>query len=190
MKHDQRKFFRINKNLIDCKVTWKGNCCDGVLIDESIEGLRVGLEDAIPFSTRDSVSISVDGNDIVARPRNLFRSSDEQYALGLERVTAQQNVSLHYHLIRQFVDLSGCSIPCTITEQDSGHRTLIQIADGKEFVVETQRLKKLTIGERAKQFEDPKQLHRVVNSYRALLPAVVFESIEDIIDLEFSVSTK
>ena len=190
MNINRRKFLRLNTDRQQCNVRLGIGESAGFVVDESIEGLRIGGLDLLilfadqsrrsgwapprrPCRTRLPLSTT---ESIVGRCRSVSRGDGGYFEVGIHREGDDYTEDPKSILLNTFMKFDGKSVTCVpmgVTQDDD---VQIKLINGKEFTVSRDQIFQLC---------DDDTLAKVMQVYRLMDDANAFTSRTPVLDHEF-----
>jgi hypothetical protein len=155
---NRRKYVRIKSDECSCEFELDGNESTAVVVDESIEGIRISGVNLTRLSLDQPITIQHKGVTIVGRCRSISRNRNGSYRVGVLRASAAY---VHKHksfILNTFMRCSKFAIACTINETLGSDQLHVELLDGKTFVLDRDRVVKKTRDQRRAQ------LHRIAEN--------------------------
>ena len=135
MNINRRKFLRLNTDRQQCNVRLGIGESAGFVVDESIEGLRIGGLDLLILFADQKVTVEYDGESIVGRCRSVSRGDGGYFEVGIHREGDDYTEDPKSILLNTFMKFDGKSVTCVpmgVTQDDD---VQIKLINGKEFTV-------------------------------------------------------
>ena len=185
MNINRRKFLRLNTDRQQCNVRLGIGESAGFVVDESIEGLRIGGLDLLILFADQKVTVEYDGESIVGRCRSVSRGDGGYFEVGIHREGDDYTEDPKSILQNTFMKFDGKSVTCVpmgVTQDDD---VQIKLINGKEFTVSRDQIFQLTRQERLEELCDDDTLAKVMQVYRLMDDANAFTSRTAVLDHEF-----
>ncbi len=187
MNEDRRRFLRVASRDMDCQITIGDTTYPCLLVDESIEGLRIGDIPLEHLKLNQAVTVMLDGEIVRGFARGLKRKADgsNHFEIGILRETTSREIEGEQKLLGHFLKLQRCSIHCHILESLDEERFRILMADGKVFTIPKERVMHRTEHERRAELKDQVEFTEIKKLYKALVPSGRLRTVDDLIAFEF-----
>lgn len=186
MNLNRRKYHRIRTINSPCVLTYKDESYEVVLIDESIEGIRVGNIKLEQMYRNEEIQLEIDGRVIRGRTRSVSRAGDDIYEIGFQRENTIRGDQPENQLLGHFIRFEGRWIACFIIGSSSQYQARIELFGGKQFPIRRNQIFQLTREERQAMLEDVKEFNSTIELYETMDPSLNLESIQSVLDHEFT----
>ena len=187
MPENRRKYLRIPVECESSQATVAGKVVQVSVLDQSIEGMRIGNVHLDRLNRGDPIEVEIDGEVVLGQAQSVMRVDERTYEVGIRRADAGvAPVEDTHPLLVSFINLQQRWICCRIVEDVDPTHVRIRLLDGKEFKVDRETLFQLTESERRKMLGESPEFYGAVEFYRLLLPGSKFESVDDVIGHEFA----
>ncbi len=150
---NRRKYVRIKANRNPCQFELNGMESNCVVVDESIEGIRVSGLDLTRLSLDQKITIHYKGVTIIGRCRSISRNPDGTFRVGVFRESAEYEHAHKAFLLNTFMRCNRFEIVCTVNETIGTDQLHVELLDGKTFVLDRDRVIKRTRTERHAKLE-------------------------------------
>lgn len=185
MDLNRRKFLRLNADRQQCIVRLGIGESGGFLIDESIEGLRVGGLDLLILFADQKVAVEINDELIVGRCRSVSRSDGGYFEVGIHRERDDYDGDSQSLLLNSFMKFDGNSVTCVPLGLVGDDEVRIRLINGKEFTVMRNQIFQLTRQERLEELCDEEALAKVMQVYRLMDNDNGFTNRTSVLDHEF-----
>ena len=170
---------------------FRGLSYDVKLVDESIEGMRVGDLALTHLVRGEQVEIECKGQVIHGLTRSASCSKNDSYQVGIQREQNENesgqdlNSSQESVLLGHFIRFHGRWIFCSILKSVGSSQARIKLLDGKEFVIRRNQVFQLNEAERRAMLEDKEEFEEAVEFYTLMAPEIRFDDVDTVIKYEF-----
>lgn len=163
-RNNKRKSERISPIDSDCIFKIAGGSSDGLLIDKSEEGIRVGKLDLLILFADQQVVVETADEIIVGRCRCVSRQPDGTFQVGILREPEEFDDDSDSILLNSFVHLGDDKVVCI---PSSIHEFTMQICllNNEEIEVHVDQVEQLTREERLDELCDENCLAQAMISY-------------------------
>ncbi|MFK7768135.1 MAG: hypothetical protein AB8B55_13005 [Mariniblastus sp.] len=185
MDLNRRKFLRLNSDRQQCVVRLGIGESGGFVVDESIEGLRVGGLDLLILFADQKVMVEFNDETITGRCRGISRGEGGYFEVGIFRETADYVEDTESILLNSFMSFNGKNIavvPIGIVGDD---QLRIRLINGKEFTIDRDKVLQITRQERLEELCNDEALAGVMEVYRLMDSSNGFTNRASVLDHEF-----
>ncbi len=185
MNENRRKFMRINASSVDCVVKLGVGESPGVLINESIDGLRIGEMELLILIADQKVTVCHDDGVTVGRCRSVSRNPNGTFQIGIYRVPDNYVGDATSILLNSFMRFDGCDVVCVPLAVMDDNRLRIRLINGVEFTVRREQLFQLTREEREQELRNPGKLQKLIEVYSFMDNSRDWYGADDVVNHEF-----
>jgi hypothetical protein len=185
MNLNRRRYHRVPSRDLPCKLKFRGEMIDIRIVNESIEGLRIGDVKLEHLERGELIEVLIDGETVRGRSRSVSRNKDETYQVGIQREPTILGKRVYSQLLGHFIRFQGQWVFCVLVEQVGSSRVRIRLLDGKEFTISRNQIFQLTEEERRAMLSDPEEFATTVEFYSLMAPHLTFDDIDSLIVREF-----
>lgn len=188
MNQNRRKFNRIGTRDANCIVKLGIEESAGIVVDESIDGIRLGQLALLVLVADQKIKVEYDDQEFVGRCRSVSRDENDLFEIGVYRETddyQQQPISM---LLNSFVHFNNCNIVCVPLTVIDENRIRIRLLHGKEFTANRNQILQLTRKERTKELADEKHLADIIQVYAMMNSPKELNDLDSILYQEFGPS--
>ena len=185
MNENRRKFMRINTASAQCLVKLGVGESTGVVVNESIDGLRIGEMELLILVADQKVTVCYDEGVTYGRCRSVSRDPNGTFQIGIYRVTDDYVAETTSILLNSFMRFDGCDVVCVPLAALSGNRIRIRLLDGSEFTVKREQLFALTREEREQELRQPAKLQKLIDVYSFMDNSRDWYGADDVLNHEF-----
>ncbi|MEM7455602.1 MAG: PilZ domain-containing protein [Planctomycetota bacterium] len=184
---NRRKYQRFPIAGTPCRIVLRGRTVSAMLVNESIEGLRVGGLAIKSLARGEQIQVMLDDRIVEGLTRSVSRSENENFEIGVQREDfSRYSDDAESRLLARYINFNGHLIVCEVCCSLSADSRLIRLLNGKELEVKPASLVSLSMDERRAILEADEELEAIEQIYKAFLPDAQLESVESILELEFS----
>ena len=187
MSQNRRKYHRVPIGVDAATATLRGSEFGVDVIDQSIDGLRIGGLPLDRLSVGERIEVDVDGEQILGRTRCIARVDERRYEIGIQRedFIDEESPDDGNLLLVSFIHFQERWICCQIVEDIDDSWIRIELPDGKRFQVARTVLFQLTESERREMLRDEKEFFGATEFYQFMVPHLVWDTIDQVVRFEF-----
>ncbi len=157
----------------------------GVLINESIDGLRIGEMELLILIADQKVTVCHDDGVTVGRCRSVSRNPNGTFQIGIYRVPDNYVGDATSILLNSFMRFDGCDVVCVPLAVMDDNRLRIRLINGVEFTVRREQLFQLTREEREQELRNPGKLQKLIEVYSFMDNSRDWYGADDVVNHEF-----
>lgn len=191
-----------------CCITFRNHQFAGELIDESINGFRIGNFDLISLARNQRVCVEYKGEQIEGYCRSIVRLADSNFAVGVAREWERDQGSAEATksvLLRTYIRCGELKVVCQVlaeavnwagevTGEENDRFVRVGLLDGKEFTLPRSEVFSLTVTDRRAELvgESPAATaanHQALAAvYEYMLGSIGSLGDQDIVGFEFGIN--
>ena len=185
MPDNRRKYMRISSQQIDCKVRLGVGESAGFVVDESIDGLRVGGLDLLLLAADQRIEVEYLGQTLIGRCRSVARDENGLFQVGIYREDPSYRANIRSMLLNSFMTFNGCDIVCLPISVVNEEKIRVRLMDGNEFTVQKDQVFQISRDEREMELQSQHKLSELLQVYSLMDANNRLYSLNDILDYEF-----
>ena len=185
MHKNRRRSLRTNTSNVPCVVKLGVGEDQGIVVDESDEGIRIGGLDLLILFADQKVTVIYDGKEIVGRCRVVSRDQQGKFQVGVFRETECYVEDPQSLLLNSFMSFNEHHLVCVPIGVVDDQQIRIQFLDGKQFTVNRVDIFQMTREERIEELLDEDRLAAIMQFYSMTSSQNEFTNREMVLNHEF-----
>lgn len=196
MSQNRRQYFRLAVDVEPVEIDLRGQVYQGLLLEESIGGLKVGGLKLLNLVRGEHVVFRGQRETYRGLCRNVVRDEQGLFTIGIERSETATASLTKRMLVNSYIVNEGFCFVCYPELSGSSEATQITLWNDHQLTANTQQLCSFTEGERREHLENPACLNLVATAYGRMPTSVASDSkqddeeidlalIQEILDFEF-----
>lgn len=165
MSQNRRQYSRISIDGEPCEVNLRGQAKDGLLLDESIGGLKVGGLKLVNLVLGEPIVVNVRDEEFLCWCRSVARGKDGEFVIGLERAKPKTKPKGGRMLVNTYIANQGVHFICYATSKVHEEPMTVCLWNRDELTLQHKEIVSLTEFERASQLSDRKYFEYVAAIY-------------------------
>lgn len=196
MSINRRQYFRLAVDVELGEIDLRGQTYQGVLLEESIGGLKIGGLELVNLVRGDLVTFRGQRESYQGLCRSVARDDQGLFSIGIERAENSTGASTKRMLVNSYIFNEGYHFVCYPELTVNSENTQVTLWNEHQLIATKQQLCSFTEVERREYLESPDYLHFVATAYGKMPNLVADESkqtednvnqtlVQEILDFEF-----
>jgi hypothetical protein len=182
MSENRRQYSRIVIAQDVCTIGLRGKTHQGLVLDESIGGMKIGGLKLVNLVLGEPVLVSIRDEEFLCWCRSVARGEDGQFQVGLERAKPDSKPTGDRMLINTYIANEGFHFICYATSELHKEPMTVCLWNRDELTLQHKEIVSMTEPERLEQLSNPEYLAFVAAVYGR---DTNLTSMQDLINFEF-----